>query len=60
MSIREEKSIPMCGRLDGREGRQGVAMNLWVLPACNGLVAKGQKSLVPADQGTGNAPFPGK
>lgn len=60
MSIREEKIIPMCGRLGRRERGRGVAVNLRALTACNGLVAKGQKSLVPADQGTENAPFPGK
>lgn len=35
-------------------------MNMWGLPAYNELTAKGQRSLVPADGGTGNAPFPGK
>lgn len=36
------------------------AMHMWVLPAYNELLAKGQRPCVPADQGTGNAPFPGK
>lgn len=36
-----------------------MAMNMWVLPANNELIAKVQRSFVPADQGTGNAPFPG-
>lgn len=50
----------MCGRLEGREGGGSTALNMWALPAYNELLAKGQRPCVPADQGIGNAPFPGK